>query len=512
MKKPQVLLLYPKTGMDFGSTIAPPHAMLAIGAPLDNEGYEVKIIDQRVEPVTEKTISQYLSDDLICIGISTMTGTQIKNALNMAKMARNVAGKDIPLVWGGTHPTVLPEQTLEHELVDIVCIGEGDITFLETVKAIQNGTPLDDVQGIIFEREGRQIKTEARPMMDVEELLPVPWHLVDAENYIHQDMYVQGVERVMDIGQTSRGCPFKCSFCSSSCIRGRKWRAMSAKKSLDMILGTIRKFNLGGFWLRDDEFYIDRNRAHEIFLGIIESGLDVQFYTSGTRVDVFLKATDEQLMAMKNAGAHTLKFGAESGSKKVLDIMQKGITPEMTQEVNRRCRDLGINASFGLIVGFPGETFDDIRQTIDFGYGLKRENPTANLETMAQFTPLPGTPSFESSKELGLVPPASLEGWTEWLFDDYDFEGKKLPWLSRRKRIAVGNISYMSILANGFVNALESVRNPLLRNFFRFMAKPASKYFKWRLLNGYFWNVPELIIVRYLRRKLFYESDTTMIK
>lgn len=396
--------------------------------------------------------------------------------------------------------------------MDIVGIGEGDITFPETVKALEAGTPLKDVKGITFMEDGKPVMTEARPMMDVEELLPVPWHLVDVEKYIHKDMYVQGRDRVLDIGQTSRGCPFQCSFCSSSCIRGRKWRAMSPEKSLDMILGAIKQFNLDGFWLRDDEFYIDRKRADKIFKGIINSGVDVSFYTSGTRVDVFLKATDEQLLTMKESGAHTLKFGAESGSKRILDLMNKGITPEMTEEANLRCKKLGIHSSYGIIVGYPGERFEDIQQTITFGYGLKEANPLANLETMAQFTPLPGTPSFDIAKNLGLRAPESLEGWTDWLFDDYDFEGNKLPWYNRKERIAVGNISYMSILANGFVNALESIRNPFIRGFFRILAKPASTYFRWRLINGFFWNVPELIIVRYLRRKLFYETDSTLLK
>ena len=88
--KPHVLLLYPKTGMDFGSTIAPPHAFLSIAAPLLKAGYKVKLLDQRTHMITEKTLENYLSNDTICVGISTMTGTQIRNALILAGMVRDL--------------------------------------------------------------------------------------------------------------------------------------------------------------------------------------------------------------------------------------------------------------------------------------------------------------------------------------------------------------------------------------------------------------------------------------
>ena len=127
-------------------------------------------------------------------------------------------------------------------------------------------------------------------------------------SYVHHGMYVKGRTRVLDIGQTSRGCPFNCGFCSSAGMRRRGRHPLSVESSLDLIRGAVRRFQLDGFWLRDDEFYINRQRAYEICLGIIRDQLDVSFYTAGTRVNVFLKATDEQLRALKLAGAHTLKF------------------------------------------------------------------------------------------------------------------------------------------------------------------------------------------------------------
>lgn len=510
MQKPHVILIYPKTGLDFGSTVAPPHAVLAVAAPLDKAGYRVSILDQRTQVINEQLLSELISDDLIFIGLSSMTGTQIRHALKISGMIRNLTGGKVPIVWGGTHPTILPEQTVSHPLVDIVVVGEGELTTMDLVKALENKQSLKGIPGLCYKDGPIPVLNPMRPLMDVEELLPVPWHLVPVEKYIHRDMYVKNSVRVLDIGQTSRGCPFRCGFCSSASIRGRKWRAMSAEKSLDMIVGAVRRFNLDGLWLRDDEFYINRSRAHTIFEGMIRENMNLSFYTSGTRVDVFLQASDEELLAMKRAGAYTLKFGAESGSQRILDLMQKGITPEMTLKVNQKCKKLGIIPSFGLVIGYPTETFDDIDMTIDMAYRIKRENPEAQLETMAQFTPLPGTPSWDLAVQHGLVAPASLDGWCNWLFDDYDFAGEKLPWYTARERQWIGNISYMSILANALPNVVDSMRNQTLRSLFSVLVHPASAYFRFRLKNKLYRGAPEMAIVRYLRRKIFYESEATI--
>ncbi|MBN2141111.1 MAG: B12-binding domain-containing radical SAM protein [Desulfovibrionaceae bacterium] len=508
-KKPHIILIYPKTGMDFGSTVAPPHAVLTVAAPVDKEGYRVAILDQRIQRIDERALRELISDDLICVGVSSMTGTQIKNALHIAETVRRITDGRTPIVWGGTHPTVLPEQTLEHPLVDMVVVGEGEQTFLKLVKALENKESLSGILGLAY-KDGAELKRNPnRPLMDVDDILPVPWHLLDVERYIHRDMYVKNRKRVLDIGQTSRGCPFKCGFCSSASIRGRKWRAKSVDNSLAQVVDTVRRFNLDGFWIRDDEFYINRKRAHEIFLGMIREKLDVSFYTSGTRVDVFLQATDDQLETMKRAGAHTLKFGAESGSQRILDVMQKGITPDMTRKVNLRCKEIGFVPSYGIVIGYPTDTFEDIHTTIDFAYGLKKDNPRAQLETFAQYTALPGTPSWSLALEYGLKPPTSLEGWTEWLYDDYDLEGEKLPWFSRQERVWLGNISYMSILANGLVNALDSIRSDAWRALAKMASGPTSWYFKTRLVTKSYKHVPELNLVRYLRHRLMYDSEKT---
>lgn len=504
-EKPQVLLIYPRTGLDIAAALSPPHGILAVAAPAAHAGYRVTVLDQRVESVTEERLRDLVSPDLICVGFSTMSGNQIRYALNIAKMIRRITNGKVPFVWGGAHPSVIPEQTLENENVDLVVIGEGDETFLEVVKTVESGGDFAAVPGLAYRNGSKTVITPPRPLIDVNTLLPTPWELIDVEQYVHKnnDMYLTECSRVLDLGQTSRGCPFSCGFCSSASIRGRKWRPLSAERSLEMISEGVRRFKLDGFWLRDDEFYIDRSRAHRICEGIISGKLGTKFYTAGTRVDVFLKSTHEELLALKNAGALYLKFGAESGSQRILDMMNKGITVEDTLEANRRCMEYGFLPSYTLLIGYPTETFEEIDMTIDLGYRLMAENPAAHLETITTFTAFPGTPDYGLALSHGLAPPRSFEGWADWTLDDYDTDGAKLPWLDSRERQWVGNISYMSILAESMDGVVRSVCGGYLNPVLVACSRVVSRYFRYRLKNKLYRTVPELALVRWLRKRIF---------
>lgn len=498
-KEADVLLIYPKTGMDFASTVAPPHSLLAIAAPIHKKGYKVKIIDQRVNFNWRQEATEILKSKPICVGISCMTGTQIHFAIEAAKLVRSVTDGSIPVVWGGPHPSTVPQQTLESEHVDIMCVGEADYTFLELVEALQSKRPLSEVAGIGYKEAGKPKFTSPRPLMDVEQLLPVQWELIDVDAYIHPDMYLKESNRTLDIGQTSRGCPFLCGFCSSAAIRQRKWRAMTVERSLEAIVEPVKRFKLNGIWIRDDEFYINKERAAKICAGMIDAGLKICWYTSGTRVDVFNKSTDEQIGLLKKSGAYVLKFGAESGSNRILKLMNKGITREDTIKCNLRCKAHGIIPVFALMMGFPTETFEEINETLDLATQLKRDYPQAQFETMSPYTALPGTPMFDLSVQMGLKQPDSLEGWSRWSFEEYDWEGRKLPWYSYSDRMRIGNLVYISILANGFPNALDGIKNEYLRVTLRNLFKPLIGFFRYRFRSKRYNFAPELVLARLIR-------------
>lgn len=500
-----IILIYPKTGLDFGSTVAPPHSLLTIAAPLHKKGYKVKIIDQRINRNWSCHLTNELKAKPICVGISSMTGSQVHFAIEAAKVVRRCTNGKVPIVWGGPHPSILPEQTLRSEYVDIVCIGEGDVSFFELIETLYARKSLLTVKGIAFKDGSKIVTTPPLDLINVEELLPVPWDLINIEDYIHPDMYLKS-SRTLDIGQTSRGCPFNCGFCCSASLRKRKWRAMSVERSLEAIVEPIKKFKLNGIWIRDDEFYIDRQRVSKICEEIIRENLNIRWYTSGTRVDVFNRASDEQIALLKKSGAYTLKFGAESGSDRILKLINKGITVQNTIDANLKAKRLGIIPIFALMVGFPIETFEEINETIELSFRLKRDNPKAQFETMAIYTALPGTPMYELALQNGLKPPQHLEGWIDWNFDEYDFAGKRIPWYNYKGRKKLGNISYMSILANAVPNLIDSIRSVFVRALLKIIYAPIRYYYRFRLNRQYYTFFADLAIIKYLRNKIFYKN------
>ena len=164
-----------------------------------------------------------------------------------------------------------------------------------------------------------------------------------------------------------------------------------------------------------------------------------------------------------------------------------------------------------MIIGSPTETIEEINNTIDFGFRLKRENPDAQLETFPTYTAFPGTPMYPLALEHGLRPPESLPGWIDWILDDYDMEGRQIPWFNARQRRWIGNICYMSVLANAVDNIQGGIRNRFWRGMFRTVLGSLQGYYRFRLQHKMYKTVPELRIARYLRKKIFYRS-TSMIE
>ncbi len=388
-------------------------------------------------------------------------------------------------------------------MVDVVCIGEGDYTMLEFVQAIEKKTPWHDVQGILYMDGSQMVRTEPRPLLNVEELLPVPWELVNPEDYIHSDLYLQGSPRTLDIGQTSRGCPFNCGFCASSAIRKRRWRAFSSEKAKEHIISSVKRFNLSGFWLRDDEFYIKRSRTDDICRGIIDANLNVVWYTSGTRIDIFNKSSDESLQLLERSGANVLKMGAESGSDRILDLMSKGIKREDTIRANLRIRETGMTPVYALMIGFPTETWDEIHQTLDLAVQLKKDNPKAKFETLSVYMPLPGTAMWDLAVEHGLETPQTLEDYIPWVTETRDLEGKKSPWYNRDELSSLYNLSTMFTLQNGIYSVISGMDNAFARTMMKAAAFFVLADFKYRIKKRHYKFVPEALLVEKMRELVF---------
>ena len=498
-----IILIYPKTGSDIKPSIAPPHALLAIAALPDKAGYNIKIIDQRLHSNWKEILTKELSTDPILVGITSMTGTQIHFAIEAAKVVRK--NSNVPIIWGGAHSTILPEEAVGSDYCDIVCIGEGDYTLKEIADCLSSQKSLENVKGIIYSNNNNNKKTGNRPLADMNELLSTPWHLINVEEYVHPDMYIRGSLRALDIGQTSRGCPFSCGFCS----QGRsKWRAMSPDKTIEIIKEAVTRFKLDGIWIRDDEFYIDQKRVSQVCERIIP--LNIKWYTSGTRIDIFNKTPDEQLSLYKRSGADTMKFGAESGCNRILELIGKRITVQDIMTANLKCKELDIMPTYNLVAGFPTETLEETNQTIDLVLNIKRDNPKARFETIFLYTPFPGTPLWGVAMKHGLKPPKNLEGWAKWQFEEYDDEGIRLPWYSAEERRYRGNLCYLASLTNVVPSIINDFNGSGTGLALKIAYTLPYQYFNFRFKHKMYRHMPEMRLIRWLREKVFNKSNRTI--
>jgi len=476
-----IVLVYPKTGTDIKRVIAPPHSLLTIAALPDKEDMEVKIIDQRVDKDWKKILVEELDKKPLCVGISSMTGMQIKYAIEVSRVVKDYS--PIPVVWGGKHPSLLPIQVLKSGLANAVCVGEGDYQLYYNV---------------IGKNFSGVWKTDK--YVDMEELLPTPWHLIDIEKYIHEDLYLPNSPRTLDVGESSRGCSFGCHFC---CQANTRWRPMSAEKTVDRVTEIVKKYNLTGVWFRDDEFYINIKRAVEICEGLIP--LNIKWYTSGTRVDIFNKTPLDACEVYKRGGASVLKFGAESGSDRILNMINKGFTKADILKANLKCKDVGITPAYNFMGGFPTQTFQEYDETINLICQMKEDNPDARFETIMTYAPMPGTPLFDMAIEHGLEPPEILSGWINWRFDEEDVSGTRNPWYSKKEREWIGNIIYLSALANGVDIMIDSYNGSLLGMMMRMGWALPKKYISYRFRNKKYRGLsPDLRLAKWLRGVVSY--------
>jgi|ETNmetMinimDraft_2_1059921.scaffolds.fasta_scaffold112664_1 radical SAM superfamily enzyme YgiQ (UPF0313 family) len=202
----KVLLVNPKSEYTFKEENQLPLPLLYIAAKLEGV-VDVKIIDQQLGN-WENELTNNLDQDVLCVGVTSMTGPQLKQAIRISKMVKS---KGIPVIWGGIHASLTTEQTLLNDFVDIVVIGEGDLTFPEVVSQLLGNKELDKVNGIAYKKDGKVRFTSQRNQIDMDALPEVPYHLVDMSKYfLHPTS--NPTERVLPI-QTSRGCPYNCKFC-----------------------------------------------------------------------------------------------------------------------------------------------------------------------------------------------------------------------------------------------------------------------------------------------------------
>jgi radical SAM superfamily enzyme YgiQ (UPF0313 family) len=421
----QVLLAYPKIDHEKDYVYFwMPFSLLTIAKELD-EGSDVEVVlfdgNQQGLDSWEELLTSCASD-LLFIGFSIMTGGgQIGHALEMAEVARKHS-PDVPLVYGGPHVNVLPEQTARHELVDMCLTGPGQNSVPRLVRALLGQERLWDVPGLVVSNSiGFRHGPENPPRTGV--LGQYPWHLLDANAYIRRDPTI--APRTLNY-VSSQGCAYKCRFCYEQMYQ-RKWSSQLAEPLLGDIERLVSTFDLSGIKFYDADWFINLKRAETICHGLQAMSRPIRWAASINPNDV-LKAREHRpglLRAVADSGCSRLLMGVESGNDRVLrDIVAKEVTRADILSVAEEIASFGILGSYTFIVGFPGETDEEVEDT----YSLLDELRTLSPEPESRvhlFAPYPGTPLFDAAVEAGFEAPATLAEWSS-----FDYYESQTPWTS----------------------------------------------------------------------------------
>ena len=302
---------------------------------------------------------------------------------------------DITIVAGGPHTSSRPEDILERMAVDIVVRGEGEIAFLELVKALDNGLDYTDIMSLSYLKDGKVINNPMRPYVDNIDEIPLP----ERSCVIRSELMAPD-----DFGLlfSSRGCPYGCSFCDSRGTWTRKVRRMSHELLVQDILDIKEKYGTSFFSFQDDCLVTKESVAIDMCDTFKKAGLaDLPRSEFRWWCEIHPNVITEKLVQnLKEAGCVAIAIGAESGSQRSLKQVTKGSTLDSIKRAADIIRNADISLTMFFIIGFPWETQEDILETIDFMEEVQPDNPALSV-----LTPLPGTPIFDYCQEHNLISP-----------------------------------------------------------------------------------------------------------
>jgi radical SAM superfamily enzyme YgiQ (UPF0313 family) len=505
----QIILIQPLSGQLDEMSIRLPEGLLAIAALPVQKGYDIRIIDQRLTKDFERAVRDEVGPETVIFGVTCITGEQIGYAVEVTQLLK-ANWPNIPVVWGGVHATLLPEQTCEHPDIDYVVAGDGDLVFCELFERLRDGLPVDDLRGLVYKTSAGAVSSNAGEVelnfksngnyqvvrrngstdviRDLDSLPPTPYELVDFSKYeiFHTDDGSKSATL-----NTARGCPFRCRFCSDPVLNDGKWRGLTPDKIIERLVVLFDRYNVRWVFFQDDYFPGSKKRFLEILERLTKYNGSLKWSTCGIRADIICKMTPEEMNLLERSGCHSLEMGIESGSERIITLLNKAETLEEMREANRLLAKTGIKVKYSFIIGFPTETDEEMESTIDFALDLERVNPNAYCFVF-NFLPIVGTPFFHDAVQQGFKAPTTLEGWAEMDFQKWmrHYSG----WHKPEKIRKLEAIAFTSYFHN--TNVLFKLGGSKLIRFCYRCYYPVAK---WRFENkkfGFFveWHIKDAIL------------------
>jgi radical SAM superfamily enzyme YgiQ (UPF0313 family) len=375
-----------------------------IASVLEQCGHAVKIIDPNAEELSIKDIIKKIKNyEPNLVGITFTTENRFE-AFKVAKIIK----KKIPFVkiaLGGPHVWRTADDTLKNlNFIDYIVRGEGELTTMELLEAIEKGKDLKNVKGLSFRSPNGIIHNPDRELIENLNEMPFPArHLYPMEKY---NYYIndpnKGKRKTLNL-MTSRGCPFNCNFCATPSNWGRKVRYINVERIMQEIKELVNKYKAEALWFYDDTFTFNPQRVHDLCDEIIAKKLDLSWYCE-IRIDTVSR---DLLKKMKDAGCFYVGMGIESASQRILnEVINKGkaFSLDKVTTVIKDCLDFGIIPNPFFIISHPTETYHEARKTMDYIKKLKNISDKIDISISIMHI-YPGTPLEALAKERGLLPP-----------------------------------------------------------------------------------------------------------
>ncbi len=416
-----------------------PLGILAVAGSLVARNVTVDIYDEAVDGDFLNQIGKYFQNfKPKMVGLSVMTHN-LQRAIMISEQIKKNSPNSL-IIWGGSHVTLFPEQIAKIFQVDAGVLGEGHETVAEIFERITDGRDWKNVDGICF-HDGERVRINPEVKSKTYSLKSFPYNLLNIDGYRRNSLNGSQLVRFADV-ISSVGCPYKCRFCINV-AENRTWRAMDMGEFVSQIEALIQKYDIRYFNIGDEFFFGSIQRVREFIRMKKEKNLKFYWFAN-IRANLFETVVDmEFLKILKEEGCIELDLGAESGSQRVLNLLNKNITVAEIEKANRMCKEAGIKIGLSFIIGIPGETYAEILKTKDFIIRLLDENPNAKIFGPQLYRPYPGSPLIEDAKEYGFKIPTSNEEWIAELSDDTIgnmCKTKEMPWLENPEYVDTLNL------------------------------------------------------------------------
>lgn len=363
--------------------------------------YQVKILDSAFYDLSEEQVKKAIKEfNPDFIGITCISFENDRDVRKLTQLITRVAPR-AKIILGGIYVTLMPEKAMQNLDIDFGVMGEGEYRLPKLLERLQNGESLEDFDGLTYRENKKLIIQPVREYIQDLDALPLPcYDYINFKDYAHAKVKKNStmLPRRFPYAQmiTTRGCPFNCIFCTSKLVNGPKIRKRSAESVLKEIDWLVKKYKVKEIIFVDDNFFIDRERVIKIMKGLIERSYDLEWKCTDGQIIAY---DDEVLELMRKSGCYELNTSVETGSEEQLKLMNKVPgTVAKAKHVMEKAKELGMYIFSSFIFGFPGETWDQIRQIGTFAEELDIDYCVFNIAT-----PLPRTKLYENAKDKGLL-------------------------------------------------------------------------------------------------------------